>query len=97
MKRGEQQKEEDNKIDTFQRRSRRNILGIKWNKGNLISNDELYKITNQTQWPKIVAYRGLRFFGHIARLDEKAPAKVALYEAITAVKRLQGKPILSEF
>ena len=33
----------------------------------------------------------MRFFGHIARLDE-APAKVALYEAIGPVKRPQGKP-----
>ena len=32
------------------------------------------------------------FFGHIARLDEKAPATVALYEAIRPVKRLHWKP-----
>ena len=62
------------------------------NKGNWISNDELYNITNQTQWSKIVACRRLRFFGHNARLDEKAPAKVALYEAIRPVKRPKGKP-----
>ena len=41
----------------------------------------VYKITNQTQWSKIVTYRRLRFLGHIARVEEKAPAKVALYEA----------------
>ena len=34
----------------------------------------------------------MRFIRHIARLDEKALAKVALYEAIRPVKRLQGKP-----
>ena len=53
-------------------------------------NYKLYKLTNQTQWSKIVAYRRLRSFGHIASQDEKACAKVALYEAIKPVKRLQG-------
>ena len=36
--------------------------------------------------------RRLRFLGHIARLDKKASAKVALYEAIRPVKQPQGKP-----
>lgn len=35
-------------------------------------NDELYKITKQTQWTKIVAYRRLDIFKHISRLDDKA-------------------------
>ena len=66
-------KEEANKIHVFQGRLIRNIQGIKWNKGNRISNDELYQIADQTQWSKIVAYRRLRFFGYIARLDDKTP------------------------
>lgn len=53
-----------NKIDTctFQKRLPRNILGVKWNKGNWINNNVLYKITNQTEWSKIVAYIGDNVF-----------------------------------
>ena len=31
------------------------------------------------------------FFGHIARLDENAPAKLALYEAIRVTKHPRGR------
>ena len=86
-------KEDENKIDVFQRRLLRNVLGINWKKGNWISNNELYKITNQTPWSVKIAHRRLRFFGHIARLDDNAPAKLSLYEAIRKTRKPQGKPI----
>lgn len=56
-------------------------------KRNWINNDDLYESTNQTQWSNIVAFRRLCFRGHIARLDDKVPAKVALYEAIIRTKK----------
>ena len=54
---------------------------------NYIISSQIKLIANQT---KIVAYRRLCFFGHIARLYEKTPAKVALYEAIRPVKDRRG-------
>ena len=82
-KRGEQQKKKK-KIDTYHRRSLWNILGIKWNKGNWLTNwgagvDNIRsKIKLNGLNSCIQLYSRLRFLGHIARLDEIAPAKVSL-------------------
>ena len=71
----------EDKIDTFHRRLLRKILNIKWTNNNWISNDQLYNITSQTQWSIKIAHRRIRFFGHLARLDNLSPAKTALREA----------------
>ncbi|XP_071841678.1 uncharacterized protein [Apostichopus japonicus] len=86
-------KDLDCKIDTFQRRLLRNILIIRWTNNNWLSNDELYNETNQTPWSSIVAHRRLRFFGHVARLQEDAPAKVALREALRHTAKPVGRPV----
>ncbi|XP_071834664.1 uncharacterized protein [Apostichopus japonicus] len=86
-------KDLDRKIDTFQRRLLRNILNIRWTNNNWLSNDELYNETNQTPWSSIVAHRRLRFFGHVARLQEDAPAKVALREALRHTAKPVGRPV----
>jgi len=84
---------QENKIDVFQRRLLRNILNIRWRNNNWISNKELYEKTKQTEWSKKIKYRRLRFLGHVARLDEKAPAKLALYEALRPCKKPRGRPV----
>ena len=61
-------------------------------KGNWLSNKNLYQKTHQIEWSKKVAHMRRRFFGHITRLDENAPAKLALYEAICDTQRPQGSP-----
>ena len=83
----------DDKIDKFQRRLLRNVLKIKWTYGNWISNEELYRQTKQTTWSSIVAHRRLRFFGHVSRLPEDAPAKLALREALRYTKKPRGRPV----
>ena len=85
-------KNQENKINVFQRKLLRNILGINWHKNNWISNEELYEKTKQNKWSNIISHRRLRFFGHIARLDENAPAKVALYDAIRHTTKPRGRP-----
>jgi len=82
----------EDKIDTFHRRLLRKILNIKWTNNNWISNNQLYDITHQTQWSKKIAHRRIRFFGHIARLDNHSPAKIALREATRPTKKPQGRP-----
>ena len=82
----------EQKIDSFQRRLLRNILNIHWTNNNWISNTELYTITSQTQWSTIVAHRRLRFFGHVSRLPDDAPAKLALAEALRYTKKPRGRP-----
>ena len=81
----------EKKIDTFQRNLLRLILQISWKKGNWLSNVDLYAKTKVQPWSKTIAKRRLRFFGHVARLDDKAPAKLALYEAIRKTKHPQGR------
>ena len=48
--------------------------------------------TRQQQWSTKIAHRRLRFFGHVARLPENAPAKQALYESIRKTKTPRGRP-----
>ncbi|PIK59166.1 hypothetical protein BSL78_03912 [Apostichopus japonicus] len=66
---------------------------LRWTNNNWLSNDELYNETNQTPWSSIVAHRRLRFFGHVARLQEDAPAKIALREALRHTAKPVGRPV----
>ena len=81
---------QENNIDVFQRKLLRNILGIRYSANNWISNDDLYLLTKQDPWSRTIKRRRLRFFGHICRLDECAPAKIALNEALRTVKQPRG-------
>lgn len=81
----------DKKIDVFQRKLLRLVFQINWKKGNWLSNVELYEKAKIEPWSKTIAKRRLRFFGHIARLDDNAPAKLALYEAIRVTKHPRGR------
>ena len=81
---------QENPIDVFQRKLLRNILGIRYSAHNWISSDELYKLTKQEQWSKTIRKRRLQFFGHVSRLPEQTPARIALNEALRPVKRPKG-------
>ena len=56
------------------------------------SNQELYSKTHQIPWSVKISKRRISFFGHICRLPEETPAKIALKEAIRKSKRPRGKP-----
>jgi len=56
------------------------------------SNDELYRETKETPWSVKIAKRRLSFFGHVCRLPETTPVKIALREALRPSKRPQGRP-----
>ena len=45
-----------------------------------IKNEHLYKITNENIWTNIIKQRRFRWIGHLLRLSENAPAKLALKE-----------------
>ena len=83
-------KQRENKIDIYQRTFLRNIVNIKYPK--IITNDNLYKITNQIQWTKTIKYRRLKWFDHLCRLPEDCPAKTALNEILKKPKLPQGRP-----
>jgi hypothetical protein len=66
-------------IDAFQRRLLRRMINVTWPKK--ICNEKLNCITKAIPWSLIIANRRLRWFGHLVRLPEGAPAKMALKEA----------------
>ena len=56
------------------------------------SNDKLYKATKQTPWSEKIAKRRLTFFGHVCRLPETTPVKIALRKALRPSKKPRGRP-----
>ena len=46
----------------------------------MISNSEIYKLCNIELWFYEIKRQGLKWFGHLVRLPENAPAKQALVE-----------------
>ena len=55
-------------------------------------NDKLYKETKQTPWSVKIAKRRLTFFGHVSRIAETTPVKIALREALRPSKTPRGRP-----
>ena len=87
-------KTKENQIDSFHRRLiRTSCLNIKW--PNKISTTKLYEITNLNLWSNQIRKRQLRWFGHLTRLPENTPAKIAFKHALEPVKRPPGKPTLT--
>ena len=81
-------------IDVFQRKLLRCVMGYRYTEDRTLwpSNNELYRKTKQTPWSVKISKRRIIFFGHICRLPEETPAKIALNEAIRKTKRPRGKP-----
>ena len=78
-------------IDSFQMRIlRRYVLNNQWKQK--IKTKSVYEITNQIPWSKTIAHRRLIWFGHLARLPDKTPAKRALIYALKQTKQPSGRP-----
>ena len=75
-------KAQNNKLDVFQRIFLRQII-----RNRRISNNEIYKLCNIEPWSNEIKRRRLKWFGHLVRLPENAPAKQALAEARNLIKR----------
>ena len=78
----------EKEVDIFQRKILKSIFHICWQ--DRISNEELYQMLNTSPWSHIIQERRLRWYGHLNRLPEEAPAKQALKEAKRQVKKLKG-------
>ena len=92
-------KKRENKIDVFQRTLLRSqIIQMKW--PDVISNELLYQRTSQKVWSEVIRKRRLRWFGHMARLPNDTPAKIALDYATEPYEKSRGRPVstwLSQF
>jgi hypothetical protein len=86
-------KKMETQIDTFQRNILRKMLNIKW--PHKISNEELYTRTNEKEWSAKIRLRRLKWLGHLMRLPEESPARLALQEALEKDKKPQGRPTLT--
>ena len=80
----------ENSIDTFHRNLLRKTQNIKW--PHVITNDQLYERTREVKWSKRIEARRLRWLGHLMRLPEDSPARLALIEALKPSRRPQGRP-----
>ena len=56
-----------------------------------MKNEEIYQLTKVKKWSEIIRKRRLSWVGHLLRLDEDTPARLALREACKEVKRNIGK------
>ena len=70
----------ETKINVYQRILLRKILKIYY--PYKITNEELYKRTREENWSNTIRKRRLRWTGHLLRLDENAPASLALRESL---------------
>ena len=81
----------ENAINSFQRHLlRMYILNVKWPK--TITNENVYEQTKTKQWKHTIKTRRLSWFGHVIRLPNETPAKIALSYATQKYKRPQGRP-----
>jgi len=77
-------------INATHRRLLRIALNIKY--PQIISNERLIEITKQTPWTKIIDVQRIRWLGHLLRLPEDCPARIALNEFERPVKKPRGRP-----
>ena len=76
-------------IDAFQRRLYRYLLNIKYPKK--ISNLALETIIKEQKWSAYLAIQRVRWIGHVYRLPENAPARLALKESDRPTKNPRGR------
>ena len=74
----------------FHRRILRYAIWYHWPKK--ISNEDLYRITKQIPLSRIIQKRRLSWFGHLMRLPDTTPARIAFNVAVEPKKRKRGRP-----
>jgi hypothetical protein len=77
-------KKMEKEIDVFQQKMFRRLLKIRWPRK--ISNEELRKKTQDEQWSTVIKQRRLKWFGHLLRLPDTCPARLAYKEAVRQTK-----------
>ena len=80
----------ENTIDSFQRRLLRiAVLNFKW--PNIATNETVYDVTRQIPWSQVITRRELSWLGHLFRLSDDIPAKIALQYSLRQTKKPSGK------
>ena len=82
-------KVDSNKLDAFHHKCLRKVLGVTYR--DRIKNCDIIKRTKQQKISEIIRNRRLRWFGHVARMnDERFPKKVLAWEP--TMRRRPGRP-----
>ena len=55
-------------------------------------NTTLYELTRSIPWSHVIKHRRINWLGHLLRLPEELPAKLAPWEYLRKTKRPPGKP-----
>ena len=77
-------------LDIFQRKLLRRMLHIKLT--DKVRNEEIYKRSHQTPITTDIKKWRLNWLGHMLRLPEKTPAKLAFREHLKKAKGNRGRP-----
>ena len=77
-------------IDSFHRKQLRYAIGIRYPK--IVTNVDLYAITKVEQWSKTIKRRRLNWLGHMMRLPQDTPARLALDEHLRPTHNKRGRP-----
>ena len=84
-------KSAEQSIDSFHRKLMRiACLNVKW--PNTVSNKDVYEITKQKPWSNLILKRQLSWLGHMSRLPDDTPVKLAFQHAQTSAIRPRGRP-----
>src|SRR2546425_5899531 len=74
-----------NTIDVFQRALLKKLPKIHY--PYMIKNEDLYSRVQMSNWSDVIQKRRMKWLGHLLRLDERAPASIALQQT----KKQMGK------
>ena len=83
----------ENSLNAFHRRLLRIAINARYPK--IVSNEKLYKITNEIPISEKIKKRRLALLGHVLRLDPDTPAQRALQYYFTPHRRPVGRPPLT--
>ena len=78
-------------IDSFHRRLMRGtFLNTKW--PDKMTNDDVYLATGVRPWSRVIGERQLHWFGHLVRLPDDSPARLALSYTLKEEPKPRGRP-----
>lgn len=81
-----------NQLRTVQQRHLRKILRIKWS--DFVSNEEVLRRSGAEDIEIILTRNRLRWFGHVARMNDDRPVKSLMYGELDKGSRSVGRPKL---
>ena len=82
---------EEKRIDSFHRRILRKAINRAWPKRQY-TNEQLYEITEEKPWSKVIQQRRLRWTGHMLRMPENTPARQAIMKYTEKHLNKVGRP-----